>query len=111
MQTFTAQRIDEVNFPPNRSGESGVHGLRAPGRIVMIVREGSGWVLLQDGARENLTATSVVTREPGEWVEYGANTGEGWKSESYWARDLSEEEWKAVFAEVFGPDAVADWHT
>jgi len=27
------------------------------------------------------------------------------------AEDLSEEEWKAVFAEVFGPDAVADWHT
>jgi hypothetical protein len=39
-------------------GESQAHGVRAPGRIVMVVREGSGWVLLQDGTRENLTATN-----------------------------------------------------
>jgi hypothetical protein len=110
MQTFTAKRMDEVNSPPNPWGESRVHGLRAPGRIVMVVREGAGWVLLQDGTREDVTATSVVIWEPGEWVEYGSNAGEGWKSESYWAEDLSEEEWKAVFAEVSGPDAVADWH-
>jgi len=57
------------------------------------------------------SATTVVTWDPGEWVEYGTNAGEGWKTESYWAEDLSEEEWKAVFAEAFGPDAVADWHT
>jgi hypothetical protein len=48
----------------------------------------------------------VVIREPGEWVEYGGDGGEGYKIESYWAQDLSEEEWKAIFAEAFGPDAV-----
>jgi hypothetical protein len=111
MQTFTAKRTDGADFPPGGWGESRVHGLRAPGRIVMVVREGSGWVVLQNGTRENPTATSVVTWEPGEWVEYGCNAGEGWKSESYWAEDLSEEGWKAVFAEAFGPDAIADWHT
>jgi hypothetical protein len=111
MQTFTAKRRDETDYPPNPWGESRVHGVRAPGRIVMVVREGSGWVLLQDGTRENLTATSVVTWASGEWVEYGTNAGEGLKTESHWAEDLSEEEWKAVFAEAFGPDAVADWHT
>jgi len=47
------------------------HGARAgpteyaPRRIVMVVREGSGWVLLRDGTRENLTATNVVARDPG----------------------------------------------
>jgi hypothetical protein len=111
MQTFKAKRVDGVDFSPNPWGEGRVHGLRAPGRIVMVVREGSGWVRLQDGTRENLTATSVVVWEPGEWVEYGSNAGEGCKTESYWADDLSEGEWKAIFTEAFGPDAVADWHT
>jgi hypothetical protein len=111
MQTFIAKRWDEVEYPANSWGGTRAHGIRAPGRIVMVVREGSGWVLLQDGTRENLTATSVVTWEPGEWVEYGADAGEGWKTESYWAEDLSDDEWKAVFAEAFGPDAVTDWDT
>ena len=44
--------------------EPGPRSTRA-GRIVMVVREGSGWVLLQDGTRENLTATNVVARDPG----------------------------------------------
>ena len=77
----------------------------------MVVREGSVWVRLQDGTRENLTATSVVIWDQGDWVEYGSTTGEGCKTERYWTEDLSEEEWKAIFAEAFGPDAVADWHT
>jgi hypothetical protein len=35
-------------------------------------------------------------------VEYGGEGGEGYKIESYWAQDLSEEEWKAIFAEASG---------
>jgi len=31
----------------------------------MVAREGSGWGLLQDGTRENLTAANVVTWDPG----------------------------------------------
>jgi hypothetical protein len=107
MQTFTAKRVDGVSCEPNPgAGEGRVHGVRAPGRIVMVVREGSGWVQREDGTREDLTATSVVIWEPGEWVEYGSNAGQGFESESYWAEDLSEQEWKDVLAEAFGPEAV-----
>jgi hypothetical protein len=55
-------------------------GVRSPGHVVMVVREGSGWALLHDGTQENLTGTSVVIWEPGEWVELGSNTGEGLKT-------------------------------
>jgi hypothetical protein len=75
----------------------------------MVIQEGSCWVRRDDGSREDLPAKSVVIWEPGEWVEYGGEGGEGgegYKIESYWAQDLSEEEWKAIFAEAFGPDAV-----
>ena len=42
---------------------------------------------------------------PGERVEYGSGGG-GFKVERYWGEDLSEDEWKAIFAEVFSPEAV-----
>jgi hypothetical protein len=35
-----------------------------------------------------------------------SDSSEGYRIETYWAQDLSEEEWKAIFAEAFGPDAV-----
>jgi hypothetical protein len=38
-------------------------------------------------------------------VEYGSHGGGGFKVERYWAEDLSEDEWKAICAEVFGPEA------
>jgi hypothetical protein len=63
-----------------------MHGVRAPGRIVMVVQEGSCWVRLQDSTRKNLTAKSVVIWEPGELVEHGSIAGEGYKTESYWRR-------------------------
>ena len=106
MQTFKARRVEGVDHPPNPWREGQKQGVRAPGRIVMVVQEGSCWVRLQDSTRKNLTAKSVVIWEPGEWVEHGSITGEGYKTESYWAEDLSEQEWQAVFAAAFGPDAV-----
>jgi hypothetical protein len=72
----------------------------------MVVQEGSCWIRLQDGSREELTAESVVIWEPGEWVVHGTLTGEACKTESYWAESLSEEEQRAIFAEAFGPDAL-----
>jgi hypothetical protein len=72
----------------------------------MVVQEGSCWVRREDGSRVDLAADSVVSWEPGEWVEYGSDPGKGYKIESYWSVDFSEEEWEAIFAEVFGPDAV-----
>jgi hypothetical protein len=61
----------------------------------MVIQEGSCWVRRDDGSRENLTAKSVVIWEPGEWVEYGGEGGEGHRIESYWSQDFSEEEVKA----------------
>jgi len=61
-------------------------------------------VQLRDGGRESLTAQSVVIWEPGDWVEYGFDASAGFRAESYWQDDLSGEEWRAVFAEVFGPE-------
>jgi hypothetical protein len=47
----------------------------------------------------------VVIWQPGEWVEYGSGS-EGGKIESYWAEDLSEDEWKVILAGAFGREAV-----
>lgn len=106
MHTFEVTRTERENTPPIPGSKGHKHGIRAPGRIVMVLQEGSCWVQLQNGTRENLIAKSVVIWEPGDWVEYGFNTGEGYKAESYWQDDLSDEEWKATLADVFGPDAV-----
>jgi hypothetical protein len=106
MQTFEVQRVEREDYPPIPGGKGQKHGIRAPGRIVMVLQEGSCWVQLQNGARENLTAKSVVIWEQGDWVEYGFGIGEGYKTESYWQGDFSDKEWKSIFADVFGPDAV-----
>ena len=39
-------------------------------------------------------------------MEYGGEIVEGYKIESSWAQDLSDDEWKAIFAKAFGPEAV-----
>jgi hypothetical protein len=72
----------------------------------MVVQEGSCWVQRDDGSRENLTAKSVVIWEPGDWVEHGSDPGEGYKTESYWSEDFTDDEWRAIFAEAFGADTV-----
>ena len=72
----------------------------------MVIQDGSCWVRHDDGSREDLTAQSVVIWEPGEWVEYGGESAQGYKIESYLAQDLSDEVWKAIFGEDFGRYAV-----
>lgn len=107
MRTFKANRTEGTNAPPDPCrGQWRIHGRRTPGRVVMVIQEGSCWVLRDDGTREDLTAKSVVIWEPGEWVEYGGEGSESYKIEGYWSQDLSEEEWKAMFVEAFGPEAV-----
>jgi hypothetical protein len=106
MQTFKATRVERGDAPASpRAGQWRMQGRRTPGRTVMVLQEGRCWVRRADGSREDLTAQSVVIWEPGEWVEYGGESAESYKIESYWAQDLSEDEWKAIFAEAFGPDA------
>jgi hypothetical protein len=78
--------------------ETRTGGFRAPGPIVMVLQEGTGWVLRQDGSRETVEGPSVVIFDTGDWFEYGTNSNSGVKIDSYWETDLSEEEWKAIFA-------------
>lgn len=44
--------------------------------------DGPGRPGLGPAPRRHLTANSVVIWQPGEWVKYGSNTGEGLKTES-----------------------------
>jgi hypothetical protein len=103
MQTFTVKRTDSQDFRA-RPGKGQSHGISAPGRIVLVLREGSCWVQVEDGLRRHLSAQSVVIWEPGDWVEYGHDAGEGFGADSYWEDDLTEEEREAIFADVFGPE-------
>ena len=83
-----------------------VSGLARARAVVMVLQEGSCWVRRADGSRGDLTARSVVIWGPGEWVEYGGESAEGYQIESYWAQDLSGDGWKAIFAAAERPDAV-----
>jgi len=106
MQTFPAKRVDEIEVPPTPGvGVGWSRPMRAPGRIVMVVKEGSCWVRRDGGSPKELAAQSVVIWEPGEQVEYRIGN-EGGKIENYWSEDFSEDEWNALYAEVFGQEAV-----
>jgi hypothetical protein len=69
-------------------GKFRVPGRRAPGAGVLVVQEGTGWVMEQDGTREAVSAKSVVVWEAGEWVEYGSD--DGLEAEEYWAAQEPE---------------------
>ena len=84
-------------------GNFRVVGHRAPGPGVLVVKEGTGWVLGQDGSREDIDAMSVVTWDTGDWVEYGSDGG--FKTDGYWAAQESEEESEARLSESFGSGA------
>src|SRR5215469_4286414 len=102
-----AKRKDEANHPPNRWGESRAHGVRAQTH--------------RHGGAGRLGLGPAPGRNPGEPHRYerggpgsgrsGLNTAptpaRAGRPRAIGRRDLSEEEWKALFAEAFGPDAVA----
>lgn len=114
MQTFHAQRTESVegmstfkaHLAKSPDHPSGPHtpAMRAPGRIVMVIREGSIWVRREDGSQETIPAPSVVTWEPGDWVEYGIWPDEEYKIDSWWSKSLSDHEWAARMTQAFGPD-------
>ena len=103
MRTFKAKCSEHTEIPP---GTSLAYGIRAPGPMVLVVQEGTGWVKRKDGSRETIEAQSVVIFEAGDWFEYGANNNGNsrFKVDIYWETGLSEEEQKAIFAAIFGPD-------
>jgi hypothetical protein len=107
MQTFKVACLEHAELRPAPGALDGrTGGFRAPGRIVLVVQEGTGWVPRQDGSRETVEAQSVVIFDTGDWFEYGWDGDGEFKVDAYWEADLSEEEWKATFAEAFGPDFI-----
>jgi len=77
-----------------------VLGRQAPGAGVLVVQEGTGWVMGQDGTREAIGAKTVVMWDAGDWVEYGSD--DGLKTEEYWEAQEPEEVTQARLAAVFG---------
>jgi len=100
MFTFKVKAWGQADYAG--PGKSQIVGYRAPGRGVLVVQEGTGWVARQDGSRENIGAKSVVMWETGDWVEYGSDGG--FKTCDYWAATEPLEEWEARVAEIFGPE-------
>jgi hypothetical protein len=76
-----------------------VLGRRAPGVGVLVVQEGTGWVMRQDGSREIIRAKSVVIWDSGEWVEYGSD--DGLSADEFWAVLEPEGTEEARLAAVF----------
>lgn len=85
-----------LRFEANSRGSSGHHGdgswwvegFRAAGPIVMLVEDGSVWVMDQQGVRHALDAPGVVVWDTGDWVAYGSEGPA--KIKDYWAPRASE---------------------
>jgi hypothetical protein len=106
MQTFKAAHWEHTEFGSVPGGSSSrTWGCRAPGRIVLVVQEGTGWVPGPDGSRETVESQSVAIFDTGDWFQYGSDSG-GFTVDTYWETDLPEEERKAMFAEAFDPEFV-----
>jgi hypothetical protein len=101
MLTFEVKYSGSWEQRPQPEASPGqVVGYRAPGAGVLVVEEGVGWVMRQDGSRENVRAKSVVIWDTGDWVEYGSDGG--FKACSYWADQEPWQEWEAQVSEIFG---------
>jgi hypothetical protein len=97
------RRFEVMEYKASAGGPGGkyqVLGHRAPGDGVLVVQEGTGWVMGHDGTREAVSAKSVVMWGAGEWVEYGSD--DGLKAEEYWAVQEPEGAAEARLAAVFG---------
>jgi hypothetical protein len=100
MQTFKVRLWERLESPPQGPfGGVAETGFRAPGRMVLVVREGTAWVQREDGTRETAGARSVVTYDVGDWVEYGSDgSGEAFQAELCGAAELSGEHQAARLA-------------
>jgi hypothetical protein len=85
MHAFKATRYETVAYSSMPSGQGRGHRFQAPGRVVMVLHEGSGWVRGQGGTIEVIRAKSVVTWDEGEWIEYGSDGSCEFKAELYWS--------------------------
>ena len=100
MQTFKVRHWECLESPPQESFWGVAEpGFQAPGRMVLVVREGTAWVQRDDSTRETVGAKSVVMFDDGEWVEYGSDgSGEAFQAELYGAAEFSGEQQAARLA-------------
>lgn len=72
--------------------------------MVLVVQDGAGWVMGQDGTRETVEAKTVVIYEAGDWIEYASDgSGEAFAAELYGAATFSEEQRDARWARFLKP--------
>ncbi|MGH3152985.1 MAG: hypothetical protein ACRDOB_19975 [Streptosporangiaceae bacterium] len=109
MQTFKARLWERLESPPQEPFCGVVEpGFRAPGRMVLVVRQGTAWVQREDRTRETAGARSVVMYDAGDWVEYGSDgSGEAFQAELYGAAEFSEEQQAARLARFLGQDGLS----
>ena len=105
MQTFKVRHWECLeSLPQEPFGGVAEPGFQAPGRMVLVVHEGTAWVQREDSSRETVGARSVVMFDAGEWVEYGSDgSGEAFRAELYGAAEFSGEQQAARLARFLGP--------
>ena len=106
VQAFKVKLWERLESPPQEQfGGATEPGFHAPGRTVLVVRQGTGWAANQDTGRHALEAKSVVVYEAGDWVEYGSDgSGDAFEAELYSAADFSEDQRAARLARFFSPE-------
>jgi hypothetical protein len=100
MDTFKARFWEGLGYQSQEPSGVAVEGFQAPGRMILVVREGTPWVQREDGTRETIEAKSVVIYDAGDWVEYGSGTT--FKAELYGAAGFSEEQQTARLNRFLG---------
>ena len=79
-----------------------VVGHRAHGPGVLVLEEGSGWLIAENGSRQEISAKTVVMWDAGDWVEFGTNNSSLFKFRDYWETVESDQDWQARANEAFG---------
>jgi hypothetical protein len=87
MQTFKVRHWESLESPAQEPCGGVVEpGFTAPGRMVLVVREGTAWVRREDKTRESVGAKGVVMYDAGDWIEYGSDgSGGAFQAELYGA--------------------------
>jgi hypothetical protein len=104
MQTFKVRHWECLESPPQEPFGGAVEpGFQAPGRMVLVVREGTAWVQREDSSRETVGAKSVVMYDAGDWIEYGSDgSGGAFQAELYGAAEFSGDQQAARLARFLG---------
>jgi hypothetical protein len=104
MYTFTATRTEGIEYSPMPFAQDRGHGRWASGPVVMVLRTGSGWVRDEEGTIVRVSAPSVTSWGPGDWVEYGSDASVTFKADLYWAVPPSARQPADAMAEVLSID-------